>query len=148
MLMEYLTIFHLPCVRLSACMKVDIRGTKTRACDMNVDRSGLFFCADDGETEAIISLVVVGVEGFEIGLIAVVHAGEIGRTSDRHPEIVIGVGNEITRRVGDADRHKGQIGAIGEKLLSVGFEPDDSGPTGGMNSLGNDSCAILCGDSF
>src|SRR6185437_8437759 len=138
MLMEYLTIFHLACGSRSAGIKVQISRKKALAGDMHADRSGLFFCADDGETKTIVGQVVAGMKGFEIRLITIVHAGELAGSVEIDAEIVVGIGYNVAGSVGYADGHERQICTVGQELLPVRLEPDGRWCPGGMNGLGED----------
>src|SRR6185312_4007399 len=108
MLMDYLTIFHLACGSRSAGRKVQISGKKPLAGDMHADRSGVFFCSDDGETKPVVSQVVIGMKGFEICLITIVHPGKFTGSGDVDAEIVVGVGYHVAGSVGYADGHERQ----------------------------------------
>ncbi len=109
---------------------------------------GGFFGFQDDEGEAVEGFVGVADEGFVVGGVAVVEAGDGGGAGEGEVDGVVGVGADVAVFVEDADGDEGEVLAVGGDFGAVGGEFNFGGGSGGGDFIGGDDRAVFGGDGF
>src|ERR1035438_6036337 len=115
--------------------------------DLDASRLAVF-AAYDQERQAVERLAIVRLEGLDSGSVAVVHAGDPGRTLEREFHQVVGEGAEVAVFILHAHGDEREVVAIGGNGRPIRRQHHSRGGAGRLDLGGGDPLAALVGHGF